>query len=210
MVYAECGIDYFTSGSGDPYLLPSYGRKHRDLFKKVMLAALNAASRTKAKSAIQSEVNKRTLALPSGKSVEDILSAFEMRHSPILTEFYSDRALHYQFLDSEVAARVLEYFTRTARDPVLCMHDSFIIDEAWKDLLEEKMAEALVDLIAEHTALKAVTSKITDTQAWRRYSSPVTYTGSLSDVVASPDVRRQQDWYRTKRQGVLIHSPPSP
>lgn len=208
IVYANCGIDYFAAKRGDPYTTPRYGPSNRNLFKKVLLAALNADSRRAAKGAVQSDVNYGELVLPPGATVEDVLKELETYHADIGREFYSGKGTHYQYLDSLVAEKVIEHFTRVERDPVLCVHDSFIVEEGFSGVLENKMEESLRQVLLDHTRLTSLTPKITSTYAWQALirTSP----DDLHEVweyLLSPEGELDRDWYRTRRQGLLVHEP---
>ena len=208
IVYANCGIDYFATGRGDPYTTRRFGAGNRDIFKKVLLAALNADSRPVAKRAVQSGVNDGELVLPAGATVEDILKELETYHADIGAEFYSGRGTHYQYLDSLVAEKVIEYFTRVEREPVLCVHDSFIVEEGFSRILENKMAECLEQVLLEETALTSVTPKMTRTDAWRTLIKASTDDfDEVREYLQSPEVERDIAWYRTKRQEMLVYEP---
>jgi len=210
MAYAECGIDYFSTGKGDPYILSNYGSQHRELFKKVMIVALNSSSRRSTKAAIRNQINKGKFSLPSGRSVEDILKDFESFHSDILSQFFSGRSGHFQFLDSEVTARVIDHMTRTEDDVVLCLHDSFIFVEDKENAVRRMMAEALEDVLIEHSALPAVTPKIQNTAFWidRKTRDPKSV--YLVDFAKGENVQRWADWRQSRRQGVLVYEPTNP
>ncbi len=206
-VYAESGIDYFALGKGDPYTLPMYGPQYRDLFKKVFMT-LNASSRTETKRAIQKPINFRELTLPPGKSVEDILTEFEAFHSTILPQFYAGNAGHFQFLDSIVAERVIDYMTRIERSPVLCIHDSFIVISGQENVVRDAMADALSDVLIQHTPLTSVDPKIKKTDHWvdkSKQSGVQNY--SLPDIARDPTAQRMGESYSTKRQGFLTYEP---
>ncbi len=61
-------------------------------------------------------------------------------HKAISTYFNSGRGVELQYLDSCIAEAVLMHFTKQGI-PCLCVHDSFIVQERYKDELFDVMKE---------------------------------------------------------------------
>lgn len=69
-----------------------------------------------------------------------VLKAVADHHAPIAGRWFRQaRALDLQWVDSEVAERVLGYFTAAIRRPVLPVHDSFIVAASDEAKLGETM-----------------------------------------------------------------------
>lgn len=207
LAYAECGIDYFSTSKGYPYSLPGYAKTDRDIVKKATVIALNADTKHVAQGALYKSIKDGDCQLPQGKKIKDIFGDIEAYHIDIKSQLYVGRAGYYQYLDSQVVDRVLRYFTYTERDPVLCIHDSFIVDEAIEDTVRDKMADALTEVLIKNTRLPSVTPKITNTEAWIDVSKLGTFTGDLEDIAKDENIQRWTDWNSTRRQGFLTYEP---
>ena len=121
--------------TGDMYDLTSVGYKHykytvedlRPLLKLMLLIMINASNYTEAYYAIKGDVNDTNKKLPQGVDLKPLMAKFEEKHSAIKKYFYSGFGASLYKYDSTVAEHVINYFTN--KDiPVLCIHDSFIIE----------------------------------------------------------------------------------
>ena len=121
--------------SGDPYelgklVLPEVittKEKQRGYVKLLVLMGINADSDKKAYQAFRNSDRKDKL----GQSLTDIqlgllLDAFVDNHPQFKGVLNTGQALRLMNTDSQIANMVLEYFTNK-NIPVLCIHDSFII-----------------------------------------------------------------------------------
>lgn len=135
LLYAREGIDYFKHIGDDAYSVPSYDsdRRMRGFVKKAGNALLNSDSREKAVKAIREDLYRyhRHLVecVEERGGINDLIDAFEAKHSPINGYFYSGVGRNLQFTDSKIAERVM----LGALDKgfaVLPIHDSFI--SGWK------------------------------------------------------------------------------
>ena len=121
--------------SGDPYdlgelILPKVittKEEQRDYVKLLVLMGINADSDKKAYQAFRNSDRKDKL----GQSLTDIqlgalLDAFTDKHPQFKGVLNTGQALRLMNIDSQIANMVLDHFTN--KDiPVLCIHDSFII-----------------------------------------------------------------------------------
>ena len=121
--------------SGDPYdlgelTLPDVittKEQQRDYVKLLVLMGINADSAKKAYKAFRNSDRKDKL----GQSLTDIqlaalLDAFIDKHPQFKGVLNTGQALRLMNIDSQIANMVLDYFTNK-NIPVLCIHDSFII-----------------------------------------------------------------------------------
>jgi hypothetical protein len=121
--------------SGDPYdlgelILPKVittKEEQRDYVKLLVLMGINADSDKKAYRAFRNSDRKDKL----GQSLTDIqlealLDAFIDKHPQFKGVLNTGQALRLMNIDSQIANMVLDYFTNK-NIPVLCIHDSFII-----------------------------------------------------------------------------------
>jgi len=209
LAYGLEGIDYFSTGLGDPYQTNKIGPQDRKLMKKVSLVALNARTQQEARGAIQVEVNKGDLALPLGMTVMDVLQEFEVKHKRIKKYFYAGQATRFQNLDSLVAERIVNYMTQTENMPVLVIHDSFIVANRDEHILMQVMVKALNDTLKAQASTANIDPKI-DRVAWFKPGSeglvPLDV-AKLLRALDNPLDRRWEEWHRTKRQGFVIHDP---
>ena len=68
-------------------------------------------------------------------------------HRPLADVFFQGHGNHLQFIDSCIAEKVMLQFVRSDDEPVLPVHDSFIMHYAFGDMgeLEEAMRRAFHD-----------------------------------------------------------------
>ena len=68
-------------------------------------------------------------------------------HTPLADVFFQGHGNHLQFIDSCIAEKVMLQFVRSDDEPVLPVHDSFIMHYAFGDMgeLEEAMRRAFHD-----------------------------------------------------------------
>ena len=148
MLYALKGIDYWSDIKTDPYNIKGLeqSERMRDLLKIILLSSINAENREKARKAIQFEINMdkdlRAWFYPKKIDLKVIMDRFVKTHHLIQDKFFSGAGIHLQNADSRIAEMVINHFTRK-NIPVLCIHDSFVIEQRYKQLLQAKMNEAL-------------------------------------------------------------------
>ncbi len=135
----------------------------RDVIKSLILMAINADSAEKAFQAFRNDQKKGS---PFKKLENDdlqiLLDAFTDRYPELKDQLNTGQALHLMNIDSRIASLVLNHFTEIGI-PVLCIHDSFIIqkDKAkdLKDALEVASVQVAGKRIAQDS--KANDRKIT-------------------------------------------------
>ena len=72
-------------------------------------------------------------------------------HTPLADVFFQGHGNHLQFIDNCIAEKVMLQFVRSDDEPVLPVHDSFIMHYAFGDMgeLEEAMRRAFHDYFKE-------------------------------------------------------------
>jgi hypothetical protein len=66
-----------------------------------------------------------------GIDIKQLIMDFAEYHKPIKKYFYSGAGLSLQYIDALIAEMVLNHFTNL-KIPVLCVHDSFIIQSKYR------------------------------------------------------------------------------
>ena len=155
--------------TGDMYDLTSVGYKHykytvedlRPLLKLMLLIMINASNYTEAYYAIKGDVNDTNKKLPQGVDLKPLMAKFEEKHSAIKKYFYSGFGASLYKYDSTVAEHVINYFTN--KDvPVLCIHDSFIIELQYLEELRTVMQNSFKLTMFSDVAPKVNTPWITE------------------------------------------------
>jgi hypothetical protein len=136
----------------------------RDLLKVVLLSSINAENRIKTKQAIQHEINwDKNLyqwSLSKKLDLNDILDKFVSTHAPIKEYFFSGKGIELQNTDSRIAEMVVNHCTRH-HIPVLCIHDSFVIEQRHKQLLQDIMNKSFEVVLKEFLTTGSIaTSKL--------------------------------------------------
>lgn len=166
------GIDFHAStGEDDPYLIKEFeycevdAHKYRNLIKTTFLITLNAKSINSAVKAVFSkwQSNKDDSSVEKTEypdhvthdQIKQLMGWIKNKHQPIARLFNSGVGLDMQFLDSEIANRVLMKMVDEKR-PVLPIHDSFVCKKQDEKRLKEIMIESL------HEQLNAMKLKSVD------------------------------------------------
>jgi hypothetical protein len=117
----------------------------RPLVKEVFLAIINAENETKAvgvgnqfigKHGMKEEMDEKGL-----KVKRDLIPAIKKTHPAISQYFCTGAGLRLQNLDSKIALQVIESFVDDGI-PILCEHDSFLVQEQYSARLDLAMRRA--------------------------------------------------------------------
>ena len=131
------GIDY----RDDPYLALTDDPEEREIFKKLLLVALNATSEKKAIEAFRSECIetawKTELSL-ADESIRGLLARARDQHKRIAGFIHSGKGRMLQNLDSRITEAILMRMTDMAI-PCLPVHDSYIVPRQHEDRLRDVM-----------------------------------------------------------------------
>lgn len=131
-------LPYKVSKDDDP-------ERKRPYYKKLLLAAVNADSKSGCISAIKKDIKKNPEDYPEGDyDLRDLLEEIISYHPEINEFLCSDKGLYSQYVDSCIAYRVIKEMT-DKNIPVLCIHDSFIGSDNHADDLLHCMKRAYVE-----------------------------------------------------------------
>ena len=151
LLYRRLGINY----QGDPYLLDTY--EHTDsmrmLLKQVLLCSINAINKTEAIQAINKEINfnldEYYWVRDESLNISELVDALANKHPSISEQFFfKSQGIKLQNLDSMIAEKIIIHFTRL-EIPVLCVHDSFVIQADKTDDLKIAMENAYQEVFSE-------------------------------------------------------------
>jgi len=156
ILYVKAGANVPTT---DPYKISGYTKDKdtRKFFKILLNCMINGSSQEEVRQVIQHSIYKNInhsdgtsspkIKQPNwlkGTSKTDmypVIDAVEKHHKPINKYFFSDIGIELQYLDSEMAMRVLHHFMDN--DLVLLPeHDSFIVERHNKNELRSTMVDA--------------------------------------------------------------------
>jgi hypothetical protein len=129
--------------------------------KKLMLMAINAKNDKAAFAAFRSDRNSKKDKL--GVSLTDerlahLLTSIRQKHPLIADDLGSDAGISLMNDDSNITEHVISRFTERGI-PVLTVHDSYIVNFAYDDLLQEaledgfKMVTGLTGIRSERTGV---------------------------------------------------------
>ncbi len=149
MLYHLSGIDY----QSDPYLAVIDNDELRPLLKLFCNILINAGSKRRAVGGFNEEIYRKDPKRKQGKrkfhreiiekynlSFEQLYNLFTDAHKPLENYFLSGVGLRLQNIDSHIAQNVMSHFLRKGI-PCLCVHDSFIVPEKYRNELEGVMKE---------------------------------------------------------------------
>lgn len=192
LLYAMKGINYGAKGK-DAYTLPDYGddSKTRQLFKTLLLAALNATTETKAIQALRQKINFSRSEYPANiPDLKQVLSDFKEYHQPIENYLGSGAGLELMYRDSQIAEHVIT--TLLDKDiPVLSVHDSFICPTLnYEDLYAAMLAAYRHHYTNELKCMTTVNAIIQIKYSELTYDSEYPYNGEYSEYYYDPTTIR--------------------
>ena len=138
----------------DPYELPlllsNDKQEQRKWVKSLVLMAFNAASERKAFQAFRNEQQVGSLEKGFRDSqLQILLQAFKEKHIQIHQYLCTDKGVEFMNIDGRIASKVINHFTNK-EEPILCVHDSFICREQFKDELTETMNKAIREELQDY------------------------------------------------------------
>ena len=117
----------------------------RGLLKVILLTIINAKTPETAIKAVRWEVNKDPKEFgwvkEEGLKIEEIVERFQKHHKQISRYFSSGFGITLQNSDSRMAELVIKDFTSRGI-PILCVHDSFVVQEKYEDDMWKVMENA--------------------------------------------------------------------
>ena len=141
LLYSLCGLRYFDvhRSGDDPYLLPDFPENFRKLVKKATWAMFGSKS---FRGAVRSVRNW----MKDNSGYEDVdpgvvIKSIQEKHKVIDAYFNSRPAWMLQYLDSLIATEVITRMIYR-QVPVLCVHDSFIVQRRFEGELRRVMTDA--------------------------------------------------------------------
>jgi len=160
----------------DPYALKDHIITHvdrktqRSYMKLLVLMAINAKSPKMAYAAFRDSMRGDPVAVSLTDTVlEELLTAFFLEHPHMEKYLCKGLGLELMGIDGQIANMVIDHFTQQSV-PVLCIHDSFIINYRLGDELQHVVREATYQLTGyrikqdiknkRHTANLQVTGNI--------------------------------------------------
>lgn len=133
-------------------------KDQRDVIKSLILMAINADSAEKAFQAFRNDQKKGS---PFKKLENDhlqiLLDAITDRYPELKDQLNTGQALHLMNIDSKIASLVLNHFTEIGI-PVLCIHDSFIIQKDKAKDLKDALEVASVQIAGKRIAQDSKTN----------------------------------------------------
>jgi hypothetical protein len=134
LLYAMECINY-ADKKEDAYTVEGY--TDRDLFKQLVLIALNAKSQPMGIHALIDD-NPDKADLLTYDYVKAAMLAFKAKHKQVAHLFFTGIGTKLQYFDSLIAEHVINHFTRLGI-PVLSVHDSFVIQSDKANELKTQM-----------------------------------------------------------------------
>ncbi len=148
-------------GTKEPYIIPKSNDpdNKRSLYKRLMLAGVNAGSDKGCIESVIDEVYSNPEEYPPApadskqfrKHLKSMLNELKEHHSPIAKDINSGKGLRAQYIDSEIAYKVITKMTDKGV-PILCIHDSFICRDIDIKEVKHAMVQAYIDVIHRETS----------------------------------------------------------
>ena len=147
LLYHMEKIDYWKEVGTDPYKLPGIeeSERMRKLLKQVLLSAINAKDKETTEKGVRYAIFKdlEELGWAFEEDVDrgDLIDRFAVTHSRISKYLFSGHGIKLQNIDGGIAQQIIDHFTKK-EIPILCIHDSFIIQANREAELMDVMFEA--------------------------------------------------------------------
>lgn len=157
ILYAMNGIDYWREIATDPYLVNSVSFQNdptelRGISKLLMLILINMDSREHIPAAFRSRFRtgsyKKSL---TNNEVFEVLDQLIEKHELISEYFHSGIGLELQNIDSRISEKIIQYFV-AIDEPVLLIHDSYIVRLGWEDDLKLAMQKSFAEVMGQDFA----------------------------------------------------------
>ena len=202
LLYARDGLDIWQELGDDPYRIGPISfeqepEKLRKIAKSLLLIMLNVDGRDTIPAAFRS--GRKTgdpLKKLVNEQVFEAVSVIEQRFHPIAAYFSSGIGLKLQNKDSKIASIAINHFT-AKNEPILSVHDSFIVRQGWEDELELVM----------DAAFKTVTNSGFSSR--RKYAGR-TYEDVLAELNANYAIRRGRGNEIEEEQDLKLYREISP
>ena len=151
LAYTRQGLDY---DGADPYNIRIEAfdelgindpKISREVIKLMMLLGLNATDEEILFKAFRDNFNYSFLGAFdfsfTNKQLSKILTNIKEHHSPIADQFATGAGIDLMYMDSQIVEQIINIFT-VQEEPILTVHDSFIVKFKQQDLLNACMKEA--------------------------------------------------------------------
>lgn len=152
LLYAEEGIQY----SADPYSIIDKRPEVRPFLKIILLSMLNAKDEVSAEKAanywlFQNNIEREQLLTLGVSRAKPFIDKFLEVHEKISHHFCKgkDTGMKIMNKDSKIALDVLNYFAKK-NIPILCVHDSFIVQNQYQD----ELIQVMRDMYKKHTGFR--------------------------------------------------------
>ena len=160
LAYAKAGVSYWEEYKISPYDIPVDGINDSSIaekaIKKLFLLALNAKTNSELFNAFRKEFDYSLLDDLDFKFSNDVLGkmldSIKERHPIIADEIANGAGTKLMNLDSKIAEFVIQHFLETDT-PILCIHDSFIVQKSQRDRLNQAMKDAFSS-VTEQSGIK--------------------------------------------------------
>jgi len=148
MLYKEAGV---KPPSGDLYRIPGFDRKH---CKWASVIGINAKGTSSGLLAVAKKVgyeeflelarNRGGYLSPKHQGetyTHQLVDAIREKHHKVAHLFFGDWGVKFQWVEAQIALRVMERMIEATGQPPLCVHDGFVVPEQHGPTLAKIMRE---------------------------------------------------------------------
>ncbi len=154
MLYAMEGIDYWSKEANDPYSIEpvsflSNPDELRSLVKGLFLILLNADSLETIPQAFRNgAANGSPQKKLTNAQIHEVVDQIRALHNEIEGHFHTGIGTHLQYRDSQITNEIVRHFN-SHDEPILLVHDSYIVRQGWEEELELIMQRSFSDIMGE-------------------------------------------------------------
>lgn len=179
----------------DPYSLEGFPEGTREVVKRSLLTIINAGKgRDSALKAVRQDLRNSGIKLPDGMKLNEIMTAFEEKHSAISEYFYTGSGVYLQRIDSIIAEETLLSLAKKGV-PALPLHDSFRVCYHQEKGLIETMRQAFHTVTGRFPDIKVKPSLVDDNMLKSEQELQDEFEFRMKDGRYSPEFEKAYNTY---------------
>ena len=170
LAYATKKIDYWSKTDEDPYQIPIYGINNPDVCRSIaklfFLIAFNTSTEIKAFKAFRNQWNYNEFRHSfTDEKLSEVLTTIRNNHPDISDLICTGAGVHVQHINSQILEFIVNDFV-SVDTPILCAHDSLIVQLSQEDRLEKLMKQAFFE-VTNYENIQIKFNKNLITKAWK-------------------------------------------
>ena len=158
-----------TCQLNDPYVFGFLTEEYRGQTKIIFNRLINSTKRSSFIQALEKDHDEEKVRLPKGlANFDEYVALIEETHHEIAGSFLTGASVSLQYMDSQIAERVMLRMLDEHSAVCLPVHDSFIVEIGEAEHLDAIMKETFFEFVGSEAQIKAVSRSLSDAQRQER------------------------------------------